>query len=193
MGDVYNIYLVNVQMPDGRIALDGSSQQAVMFGISNFFIPVCAGAKPKFDGAQCWWVTCPMLKTKNVMPYELVVYFLPDKSDTLLSTLDKVLSDTDLTGGTRWPPTQSPTGSEVYCQGLDSDFIARTAIHEMMHNKLHRGDSLHDVKGVGIGQRVPTKTATTVDINLMANALRTPRPQWMDLCIRINDPSRGIF
>lgn len=194
---IYNIFLVNVTMPDGRRALDIGQQEAVGFAISNFFVPVTQAATPKFDGAQQWWADCSNISTvaSRILPFELLVYFLPSPMDTLLSSLDSLFkAGPDIGGQTTWPPAQTPTGSEVYTLGASTSDIAALALHEMMHNKLHMTDSqLHTIRGVGIGKATPASIATQKDIDLMAKALRTPRPQWTGGCTRSADPLRGIL
>jgi hypothetical protein len=93
-------------------------------------------------------------------------------------------------------------GSEVYDRfSNDAALIANLMFHEFMHNKLNLGNELHTRNGLGAATVGPNSQLTAENINEMASALDTKRPQWVDGLALISarsampdsDPAKGLF
>jgi hypothetical protein len=155
--------------------------------------------KPKFGSARVQWLAF----TPTVQPHELLVYLLP-----LGSTMVKARSI-----GVGSPPPGhdgftalyaggASAGSEVYDRfSNDAALIANLMFHEFMHNKLNLGDALHTRNGLAAATVSPSSQLTTENINDMAAALDTKRPQWVEGLALISarsampdsDPAKGLF
>jgi hypothetical protein len=117
-------------------------------------------------------------QASDLEPWDVVVYFVRDRSQSIAARLGAQPSD-DAAGLTSF--TSSGVVSEVYVEGNGpADKLALIAFHEIMHNKLQRGNSMHQNAGGGVAVS-PTKgweQLTARNKQLMAGALRTPVRQY---------------
>lgn len=72
----------------------------------------------------------------------------------------------------------SEVASEVYCKALDSDFLAKLAFHEIMHNKLGIGNELHKRNGMAQATVGPDTKLTPENSRDLAAAMPNAHPQW---------------
>jgi hypothetical protein len=70
--------------------------------------------------------------------------------------------------------------------------LANLAFHEMMHNKLHLGPSLHAQGGLASGTVDSSMRPSEANIKAMAGALMTKRPQWTDGFKELEDRARPV-
>jgi hypothetical protein len=75
------------------------------------------------------------------------------------------------------------TGSEIWSKFNGVDFFAAMIFHELMHNKLQLGQSLHakfNPCGMSCASITvsPTNAPTQKEVDEMAGALRKPVQQW---------------
>jgi hypothetical protein len=170
---VYNVYLVDVAPAVGpRI-----DRRLVAAELEDLFRAVVRGGGGLhgcgFGDAHVEWVPgCPALR-----PWELVIYFVPNQFEDVASRVAGGFAfDPELAGFTGLGARHV---SEVFRDAGGAVFLAKTAFHEAMHNKLRMGEKeLHTHDGLArarISERTPL---TSGNIRLMAPALRAPRPQW---------------
>ena len=166
--------------------------------VEEFFSKVVT-ASGKFDAEKVEWAKSP----PTLGAYDLLVYFVRDTLDSVVKpglnpkeTLQK-----DLAGVTLWQTHTGLTGSEVYLYGHldDSEFLARMAFHELMHNVSWTGSSLHAMKQhkkktmcLSAERLLPSTALCDGDIEFMADHLTTgKRKQWDGGFSAYNDPLRG--
>jgi hypothetical protein len=153
----------------------------------------------KFDGAKVEWTkSAPTLGA-----HDLLVYFVRDRLDTVVKPgiNPKETIPKDLAGITLWQTGTGLTGSEVYLYGHldDSEFLARMAFHELMHNVSWKGAGLHTMKAhnkktmcLSAERLLPSTALCDGDIQFMADHLTTgKRKQWDGGFSAYNDPLRG--
>jgi hypothetical protein len=153
----------------------------------------------KFDGAKVEWTkSAPTLGA-----HDLLVYFVRDRLDTVVKPgiNPKETIPKDLAGITLWQTGTGLTGSEVYLYGHldDSEFLARMAFHELMHNVSWKGAGLHAMKAhnkktmcLSAERLLPSTALCDGDIQFMADHLTTgKRKQWDGGFSAYNDPLRG--
>lgn len=116
-----------------------------------------------------------------VADHELLCYVLPGKSSSVIDpsiygpTKDMLGSD----GTTVW---RSPgkTVSEVYKRTWKPDTLGKLVYHELMHNKLREGVSLHRRKGLASEVLDADTKQRNKNTKRMAARLHRPQPQWID-------------
>jgi hypothetical protein len=193
---IYNVWLINLtgQMTNADAVPSEDARQAIKFGIQNGFIPIVQKVKPPFDGVNVQWIVCPI--TQLIQPYELLVYFVPAPIDTILDKIQNALGVRD-SGGLTVFIHNGEHASEVYANVGDSDLVARVAFHEIMHNKLKLGNTMHNLHigggGIANASTGVNDNLTQKNINLMAAHLRDRHPQWTGGCVTNVDPLRGIL
>ena len=175
---IYNIYLVDL-IPDGArrlLRFTESSKQTIANRLTALFTQVCNGTT--YSPAANFLPGTPKRG-------ELVVYFLPDRDDSLIAREGG--NNPTHNEGMCWP---SPRGmiAEVYVgrAGPTSMNIANTAFHELMHNKLDLHPhlrvirNLHTQGGGGLASASLGFQAslTPRNISLMRDALPTAIPQY---------------
>lgn len=95
-------------------------------------------------------------------------------------------------GCTAWSGNE--TGSEVYIRGLEGpSHVAKLIFHEAMHNKLHKGDSLHAQGGLASEIIYPDTALTEKNIESMAKALSKSQGQWTGAWDLIYDPMSPLM
>jgi hypothetical protein len=147
------------------------------------------------------WVDAP----PAMQPDELLVYFVEDWGHSVVRHAPgNTLFDLGTGGTTR---TGSPAASEVYITENPSigvpylrnpEVLAAVAFHECLHNKLDFDDALHAYSlgraagGIGLAAASvgPQTPLTHQNVEMMAAALSSPRPQWTGgwLAYRIEVP-----
>lgn len=71
------------------------------------------------------------------------------------------------------------TGSDVVAdEDHETRRIANLTFHELMHNKLGKGDEMHTMGGLAGGTVNASMRPSQANTNQMAAALKTKRPQW---------------
>jgi hypothetical protein len=196
MPGTYNVFLVNMKSDLSKAVAvpTREEQQAILFAIQNAFIPIAQRARPPFDLVNVQWITCPI--TQVIQPHDLLVYFVPDKIDTLVLKISDAIGDRDLGGATVFLSKTGEHASEVYTSTGNTDLVARLAMHELMHNKLKLGNTMHTERigggGIANANISVNDNLTVANINLMASHLRDPHPQWTGGCITSFDPLRGL-
>jgi hypothetical protein len=194
----YNVWLVSLRNNvSNRMAVATREEaQAISFGIQNGLIPIVQKANPAFDAVNVQWVNCPM--PQRIQPHELLVYFVSSSTDTILRSINDVIGTPDL-GGTTVFMRNGEHASEVFVSIGNSDLVARMAFHEIMHNKLRLGDTMHtlpiDRGGGGLARAVISNTdnLTQGNIDLMAAHLWDRHPQWTGGCSAAADHLRGLL
>jgi len=166
--------------------------------VEEFFAKVVK-VSGKFDSANVAWAKSP----PTLGDHDLIVYFVRDRLDTIVKPgiNPKAVLAKDLAGVTLWQTGTGLTASEVYLYGHleDSEFLARMAFHELMHNVSWTGDDLHGMKQYSkkpmclSAERLLASTALCDgDIQFMADHLTTgKRKQWDGAFTAYNDPLRG--
>jgi hypothetical protein len=166
--------------------------------VEEFFTKVVK-VSGKFDNAKVAWTKSP----PTLGDHDLLVYFVRDRLDSIVKPgiNPKATLAKDLAGVTLWQTGTGLTGSEVYLYGHleDSEFLARMAFHELMHNVSWTGDGLHAMKEHKkktmclSAERLLASTALCDgDIQFMADHLTTgKRKQWDGGFSVYNDPLRG--
>jgi hypothetical protein len=170
---IYNVFLVNIAPTIGRsIDTRGIAQK-----LEGLFRRVIRHGGTGFSDAHVEWQTnCPSLQ-----PWELVIYFVPNQFEDIVSRVggqfrfDPTLAGFTLIGNA---PGQRHA-SEVFRDSGNAVFLAKTAFHESMHNKLRLSDpQLHSHNGLAMASINDATPLTQSNINMMAPALRVHQPQW---------------
>ena len=185
----YKIHMVKL----GRARVgDESATGTALKGYFDRVIQSSATLRRSYaGGAEVTWTTsCP-----TVRPHELLIYVVVSALDSIVvslpgltNTQTRINSD----GLTVW--TGTLTAAEVYTTrfGANSAMLAKLAFHEAMHNKTHRGNSLHSGGGLAASPISSRSALTTANIRLMRRVLGTSRPQWTGGCTAYNNPLRGM-
>jgi hypothetical protein len=185
----YKIHMVKL----GRARVgDESATGTALKGYFDRVIQSSATLRRSYaGGAEVTWTTsCPAVR-----PHELLIYVVVSALDSIVvslpgltNTQTRINSD----GLTVW--TGTLTAAEVYTTrfGTNSAMLAKLAFHEAMHNKTHRGSSLHSGGGLAASPISQRSALTTANIRLMGRVLGTSRPQWTGGCTAYNDPLRGM-
>jgi len=165
----YNVYLVDT------IDRIGSNERrdAVKAALQPYFDAIAKQAKVD-GGALVSFVTA------NPQPkdHELLVYFC-SQNWHVVSQLPGASSINIEAGGGLTVWNHSVTGSDVAADGkMEPRALANLAFHEMMHNKLHLGESLHKQGGLAVDTIDSSMRPSDGNIKAMAGALMTKRPQW---------------
>jgi hypothetical protein len=112
---------------------------------------------------------------------DLVVYFVRDPKKSVIQSLNLSVPSGEIGGATNFDSASLGTVSEVYVENnFPPKKLANMAFHELMHNKLQKNDSLHDIKGVGMGVSPATECSvlTDTDVRLMAARMTTAVKQY---------------
>jgi hypothetical protein len=118
---------------------------------------------------------------------DMIVYYLDFGHTLATQKFGEVTSGAaglpflDSSGQTILPPVT--TMSEVYMTNFDPTVLANVTFHELMHNKLQLGDSMHSMdglrKGAPQGGLGPTDTISSGNIADMAPVISAPVPQFV--------------
>lgn len=201
----YNVYLMNglgISAKMNRTDLTATQSGSIISTVKGYFDRVvtahdAGSAKTKYGSASVSWVA----GAANPQPNELLIYLLP--SGATVVTAGKLAQGNPPAGedGLTNLNVGGATGAEVYLQIADMQVIANLMFHEAMHNKLHLGNGMHSQGGLASAVVDASTQLTAANINAMAAALDTPRPQWTGgitllaqaAAVDDNDPSKGLF
>jgi hypothetical protein len=176
----YNVYLAAL----GSHGLTSAEQTDIQTKLTTWFNRITSGTT--YGTASVSWATAV---PGTIGGHELLVYFVSDPTDSILVSMP---------GGRRgsgdaftmW--SSNLTSSEIYVSN-SRQYLPEIVFHELMHNKLHLGDTaLHAKDGLA---RVPVSSGTApsaTNVTDMRTALSTSQPQWTGGWAAYNDPLRGI-
>ncbi|GJE60228.1 hypothetical protein [Methylobacterium trifolii] len=119
--------------------------------------------------------------TTKAGAHECLVYFMPPGRSIVLQSPKLPKGDFEL-GGDQGGNTNPNSGAcEVYVKWKDAKTLARLAFHELLHNRLKLGNTLHKEDGLRTGGVITSATKLT-DGNKrdMAKGIKQPVPQWSD-------------
>ena len=176
----YNVFLASL----GSNGLAQGAKDGTRALLLEWFTEVAKGSS--FSGAQVSWVTEAPATIQNT---ELLVYFVPNSIERILSSMPGYKGGQGEGGTTIW--AGNLTGSEVYVSASRA-YLAQMAFHECMHNKLHLQNSLHSQDGLA---RVPVTAGqrpSPDNFKRMREALGRNQPQWTGGFSAWNDPLRGL-
>jgi hypothetical protein len=179
MAGIFNVYLKN--LAPGADFGEGD-MYAIGLELKSIFDQVCAHKSSPYSASDYWWDP----PSASVQAHELLVYFLPSQSASLIKKkYPKMNIGSGMAGNTAWFSGATERISEVYLDvAMKFDdyqlLLAKLCFHELMHNKLEPTD-LHGQGGGGLatGAEINSSTTlTTKNIELMAAALSKKIPQY---------------
>jgi hypothetical protein len=201
----YNVFLFNGLIASSGIGASSLTQaqlDAITRKLQGNFTQVVnkhdalAGAKgTKFGTALVRWIT----EATVVAPHELLIYLMPFGATVAKNgKLEMGAPPANHDGLTN--PMAGGVASEVYLHFVDMDIIANLMFHEAMHNKLALDNGMHSKGGLAGSPVSASTTLTPGNMQDMAQALETRRPQWtggIPLLIAEskrsdNDPLKGL-
>lgn len=179
----YNIYLVDTM---NRIGSD-DRRDGVKATLQSYFDQIVKLAK--IDGGA---VVSFVAANPQPAPNELMVYFCSENWHVVSQLPGASAINIEAGGGlTVW--NQSVTGSDVAADGkMEPIALANLAFHEMMHNKLHLGEELHQYGGLAAATIDSSMRPSQANIKAMAGALKNKRPQWVGGFKELEDRARPI-
>ena len=155
--------------------------------VTSIFTTFCK-AKGSIYTSATVQVTKKAVGANDLRPFDLVVYLVDSVGQSVISRRQRSLKvDPNATGQTF--VQGSLNICEVYLKHdyhSKAKLLANTVIHECMHNKLNKGESMHDLapfigaNGGFAQERLPNETdlqPSSVDISSMAPALSNVVPQ----------------
>src|SRR5262249_7377040 len=127
----------------------GIEKPGIIWGrVQDVFSSLCKESGGRFAGAQAYWGSSP-LAANQLEAWEVVVYLLPTVTKSLIArkfpSLKSQLSKND-TGNTVVQFAKNL--SEVYLDHPyhdEPELIANSIVHELMHNKLNKGQDMHSL------------------------------------------------
>jgi hypothetical protein len=173
-----------------RLNVDAQVVNEIRFVMWEFLFPILQRSSLVGNSPDISWTY-----TRNdLTDRDLVVYFVANMQRSVIkkkfgqAALDnaiKAAKGKPLGGLTTWNTPWDATGviSEVY---VENNFPARklgvNAFHELMHNKAQIDNSMHDIKGIGVGMTGGSECTrlTEADILLMTKKLTARVPQYAD-------------
>jgi len=166
---IFNFHYVTIAEP----------RQSFFMELERLFNRVCADPKCPFSESAAWWWS---YKPFQPLPHEPVIWLLESAGDSLIK---KVYGDQPGKAGLTKVRGNKGNISEIYLdhranQGATAQ--AKMAFHELMHNKLQKGDELH-TESTGLGRerfelRPFGDDLMFDDIRLMAPVLDKPVRQY---------------
>ncbi len=173
-----NVYLADLP---GNVRLPAPLRRTVQA-----FFDQAVGYSSSFSNVSVQWTS----KVPPMAPYDLLVYFVDDRGQSVVRDLTSDLGD----GGTTYVGDR--VASEVYLGGHgftpSAEGLGKLAIHELMHNVTKMGESMHKAPGLALGKKGITAetTATKADKELVGKHLKKRRTQWKDGFLVYHDPMR---
>lgn len=116
----------------------------------------------------------------EVTDHDLVVYFVESPAGSIIRSLGAPIMTGD-NGGFTSSTLKDGTISEVYVrQNFPARKLANIAFHELMHNKLRRGNEMHGLRGLNMGVSPATECSflSPRDVELMAQGLNAKVRQY---------------
>ncbi len=179
----YNIYMAEI--PNWKLKLDYAVIRSTLQG---FFDRVIK----KTSLGECWvqWCSAP---PGSIQSNELLVYFVASSGATLTPGFG-LTGDLGTDGTTKWK-IGGEALSEVYVSRFRTQpkALAALAFHELMHNKLRMGNSLHGKGGLAKEEITAATELTDDNIKLMAGKLADRAPQWIGGWSYASDPMSGYM
>jgi hypothetical protein len=179
MPGLYNVYIKSVGV---GYSADWGEGDAYVVGnyLKELFDQVCSHPASAYSGGDYWWEP----NAGDIADHELLVYLVSNRSNSIIRSLfpGQGLGP----GGTTYF-NNNYSLTEVY---FDVGFnladanphrgLAVLCFHELMHNKLKRGNSLHTNGGGGLARATVYSNymLSAENKRLMANALGNKRPQY---------------
>jgi hypothetical protein len=108
--------------------------------------------------------------------HELLVYFMPAQTSIIKHVPSVAAPDLSIDGNTAY----AAGASEVYVKSSDPLLLANLAFHELMHNRLKVGNSLHRQGGLASAVVYNSTEITKDNIRAMAKVISKPIKQWTD-------------
>src|SRR5262249_16103972 len=134
------IYKVYIRDPHNALGCNG----LVRVPLEERFQRVCEHEDSHYYSASVFW----MRGDEEPAPHELIVYFLPSVEKSIIKKQVKgVFLKPGKAGRTIVKSSVVNNISEIYLDHpalINSLAIAKMAFHELMHNKLNKGDELHN-------------------------------------------------
>jgi hypothetical protein len=171
MAGIFNLWLV-----DKGTRSDYYWGEGTMYGVGTYLVgyfnEICKASNNAFDSANFSWSG----NTANVKPNEIVVYFLQDRSSSLVTAQGGTISH----GSGATYTTGAGTISEIYLSEMEGDadyprLVANIAFHEILHNKLEPNPvaDIHAIGGAGLSSPTVSRgmRPTTAEIDFMGPAL----------------------
>jgi hypothetical protein len=174
------------EIPDRALKIDYA---AIRSTLQAFFDKVIK----QTSFSDCWvqWCSAP---PGAIQPNELLVYFVRSSRSTLTPGFG--FSGTlGFDGTTTWKTGGGEALSEVYVSRFRDDpkTLAALAFHELMHNKLRLGKSLHGKGGLANEEVTAATSLTESNIKLIVGKLAAKAPQWIGSWKYASDPLSGYF
>lgn len=179
MSTIYNVYFKD--KCENKLDWGEGDRFVLGLELKKLFDAVCQRPETSFIQSDFWWDPAP----GTVLGHELLIYCLPDSSQSIIHKEQKTFSiDLTKSGNTFFLGTV-PRISEIYIGPVlkyqnSAELLARGCFHELMHNKLEPFD-IHTKGGMGLatGGTITTATPLTEENKrLMAKALKTTRVQF---------------
>ncbi|MBV9557658.1 MAG: hypothetical protein JO254_11315 [Pseudolabrys sp.] len=165
----YNVYLVDIT---NRIG-DDTRRNEVKAVLQAYFDKVAAKAKMT-DTVAVQFVTDNPQPADN----ELIAYY-STSGWHVVSQMPGAPTPSTTEGGLTYFNGRV-TGSDVVANPEDdTKVIANLTFHELMHNKLNKGDEMHRLGGLAKSPVDDSTPLTAANIDAMAGALKTSRKQWL--------------
>lgn len=189
---IYNIYLVDLVPSAGRrlLGFSESTKTTIASRITSLFERVCEGTA--FTPQASFLLGTPH-------SHELVVYFLPTRSQSIIGRVGGQLStiDGNTSGATYfasagmisevWLDPRDPAQAGRARPNLPARQLANLAFHELMHNKVDAHPQLkisrdmHNEPGeIGLRSKPIAPDISNADIRLMRRGLHIEIPQFWD-------------
>jgi hypothetical protein len=195
---IFNVWCVNTKGRGTSLAVPLDKQPTVGAVINRFFTEVIAATaslpRAPFMYANVQWVSCP--GEPPARDFEIVIYFVPSRGDSILTKMPNLVQSLDLNGFTKFRP--APSACEVYTDALGPNDWALVALHEAMHNKLAMNDAtLHNLPvsqgGGGVASSPVGPTWLPQNVRIMAQHIADIHPQMKNGCQILSDPTSGIL
>jgi hypothetical protein len=179
MPGVYKVFLKSYGFSYSSNWGEGDAY-AVGTYLKSLFDEVCQHSGSAYSSSDFWWEP----NAGDIADHELLVYLVPNSSSSIIRSL---FPGQGLGAGGTTYFNDNYSLTEVY---FDVGFnladanphrgLAVLCFHELMHNKLKRGNSLHTQGGGGLARATvySNYTLSAGNKNLMAPALSRKRPQY---------------
>jgi len=149
-----------------------SAKNEVTYTIFDHLIKIARTTPGRFIPGPGW-----AYRAAHVQPYDVVVYFVLDRSQSVVRKKLGIEPPAGAAGFTYF--NGSVTLSEVYVAGsMPALRLANAAFHEVMHNKLQLGDSMHSLGGVAASPTQERAILSAEGIRRMSAALFRAVPQY---------------
>lgn len=146
--------------------------------LQGYFNQIGQAMKPPETITVTWQDTQPTLSSQD-----LIVYCTSEDYSVVSSAFSGKKFDPLATGHWGYTYIKNSGGSleaasEIYIKFFIADTIAKLALHELMHNKLNKGNELHKGNGLAQATVASSTTFTPENIAALAAAMRNSVPQW---------------